>query len=81
MVAFPLEVRDTAGVFVRTVSDHGTRLRLEIPPGEHLIVARFLPKKPKRANADVGLREWTVRLTILPPGLADAGVLYDEKDG
>ena len=81
MVAFPLEVRDTAGVFVRTVSDHGTRLRLEIPPGEHLIVARFLPKKAKRANADVGLREWTVRLTILPPGLADTGVLYDEKDG
>ena len=54
-------------------------MKLRRPPNT-VKNARFLPKKAKRANADVGLREWTVRLTILPPGLSDTGVLYDEKD-
>jgi hypothetical protein len=67
-VAVPLDVESPDGLYLRTVDDSGDKQRLEVPPGQYDVVARFFPARRKRAEEDTCFSSSRVVLTLLPRG-------------
>ncbi len=76
-VSVPLTVEDEGGLYLRTVDDDGDFYRLDVPPGEYDVVARFYPTEEKREGDpdDAFLPHCKVALTFLPQGTVGPRVL------
>lgn len=78
-VCFPLEV-GADGLFVRTVGVDDDSQRLDVPAGRYDALARFHKRKPRRASAKSGLREWRLVLSFMPRGTVDAACIRLEDE-
>jgi hypothetical protein len=67
-VVAPLLVDTADGLCLRTVFDRRNRFRLQVPPGEYDVMARFYPARGAKHDACIG--RWRAVLTFMPAGTA-----------
>jgi hypothetical protein len=75
-VSVPLNVESSEGLYLRTVDEDGDFYRLDVPPGEYDVVARFYPPEDKPVgDSRARYPHCKVALTFLPKGTMGPRVL------